>query len=188
MPTYTNLEDHDDIVARLREIPGLRDFPEDEFHDMLKISKITQYDRDDYIIKENEYDNWVFFIISGKVEVTKDNQSIKVLSQCGDIFGEIGIIEGAGRSASVHALEKTFCLAIDASFAEKIRQNKKKSALEQIFMEILARRLRATSDELTWAKKELDVIRKENTALRTLIGNLKVLNKKSLNLIEKEET
>ncbi|MEA2084017.1 MAG: hypothetical protein U9O82_07225 [Thermodesulfobacteriota bacterium] len=36
MPIYTNLEDHDDIVSRLREIPGLKNFPPDEFREMLK--------------------------------------------------------------------------------------------------------------------------------------------------------
>ena len=188
MPIYTNLEDHDDIVSRLREIPGLKNFPLDEFREMLKMSKISQYDRDDYIIREKEYDNRVFFIISGKVEVTKDDQRIKVLNQCGDIFGEISIIEGAGRSASVRTLEKTFCLALDAQFAEKIRKSERKSVLDQIFMEILARRLRDTSDELASVKKELDVIRKENSALRALVGNLKALNEKSLSLIKQEDT
>jgi len=67
-----------------------------------------------HVLKENEPADGLYIIRSGLVKVTKPAAShqaevdLAVLSR-GNFFGEIGLIDGLPRSASVTALEPTEC-------------------------------------------------------------------------------
>lgn len=64
---------------------------------------MISYDPGEVLIKEAQYDNWIYFLMSGKVGIQKQGEIIAVLKRMGDLFGEIGIIDGSPRSASIVA-------------------------------------------------------------------------------------
>ena len=70
--------------------------------------KTRYYKKGAEIIKEGMLSDCAYIIESGRVEVSKqingERQSIGVLKE-GDIFGEMGLIDGLPRSASVVSLE-----------------------------------------------------------------------------------
>jgi CRP/FNR family cyclic AMP-dependent transcriptional regulator len=73
----------------------------------------VRYGAGEIIITEGEPSNSVYLVISGKVEIFKNSNSGKlvVLAEQGKntIFGEMTLIDGKRRSASVKALEDTYC-------------------------------------------------------------------------------
>ncbi len=81
-------------------------------------AKIIEYDPAETIIDEGKYDNWVFWLIDGKIEVVKNTCRVATFERVGDMFGEMGILEGDARSASVYACTKAVCLAIDMSILD----------------------------------------------------------------------
>lgn len=95
------LKDNSEIIEKLRKIPAPQSFEEKEFNGLLRLSKIKKYESGELIIKEDTYDDRIFFIVSGKVRVTKHGKELTVLRRRGDLFGEMGIIDGSARSASV---------------------------------------------------------------------------------------
>lgn len=169
------LKENKEITKKLREMPALKSFKDEDLQGILEISKVIKYEPGELIIEEGQYDNWIYFIISGKVGIQKQGEIITVLKRAGDLFGEMGIIDGSPRSASIMAIDETTCLAMDASYMDRLEGNDKVAfsyILYRVFAEILVNRLRIADEAFIKAKDE-------NSILRAEINNLKAeLNKK----------
>ena len=83
----------------------------------------------------------------------------------GEIFGEMRVIDDESRSASVHAIGDTVCLAVDTSAKKRLSSDDDKDErldflllLYRIFAEYITTRLRLTNEELIKAKKALGQI------------------------------
>ena len=147
-------------IQKLMEIPVLQDFETSDLGELLKWSKIRKYSAGERIIQEgNNRDTRIYFLLAGQVRVIKDNKRLTVLKRSGDIFGEMSILGHTDRSASVFADNEATCLTTDAIQIEKLSGNDRLAfsyILYRIFAEILAQRLRSTSEELVKAEKEIE--------------------------------
>ena len=156
------LRDNISYVERLGKMPSLADFSERDLKGILELSKIRKYEPGEVILDEGVFDSWIYFLISGKIKVIKHDESLSILRRTGDVFGEMGIIDGSPRSASVVAIDNTVCLATDASYIDRLSGNDKiafSCILYRVFSEMLANRLRLTSEELIKAKEEIEKIK-----------------------------
>ena len=99
------LKESDEIIQKLRSLPILDSFNDKDLRGILKLSKMIQYEPGEQIIREGQYDHWIYFLVKGKVGVQKLGQTITVLRRTGDLFGEMGIIDGSPRSASIVAID-----------------------------------------------------------------------------------
>ncbi len=155
------LKDHEHLIDRLKRVPFLNSFDEKHLKEILNLSKLRKYEPGEMIIPEGVYDSWVYVIISGGVKIVKKEKEIGKLEQVGDIFGELSVIDGEARSASVFATVKTTCLAMDASFLNRLKpedQNAFYLLFYRLLSEILAVRLRTTNEELARTKEKLELI------------------------------
>ena len=114
------LKDNIQNIQQLFAIPALRDFETKNLGQMIRLSKIRQYEDGELIIKEGDLDPWLYFLLSGKVRVEKEGIVIATLSKMGEIFGEMRLIDSLSRSASVCAVGKTVCLAVNPSATERL--------------------------------------------------------------------
>ena len=156
------LKDNLKYVEKLKKIPSFEDFSEKDLKGILEMSKLRQYEPGEVILKEGGYDSWIFFLISGKIKVVKNDENLSILKRTGDVFGEMGIIDASPRSASICAVDKTVCLATDASYIDRLSGNDRavfSSILYRVFSQILADRLRVTSGELIKAKEEIEKLK-----------------------------
>lgn len=155
------LRDQEHLIEKLKTIPFLRSFDEKQLKEILNSSKIRKYEPGEIVITEGLYDSWIYVIISGEVKVTKKEEEISRLGHVGDIFGELAVIDGQARSASVYAVNKITCLAMDASLLAKMDiddLNIFYLVFYRLLAEILANRLRTTSHELAQVKEKLESI------------------------------
>ena len=151
------LTDHDQFVQKLRQIPTFEAFSEDHLRRFLALSKVRKYQAGEVILAEGCFDNWIYVLVSGAVKILKHSETLSVLHRTGDIFGEMGVIDGAPRSASVYAVDDTVCIATDASYIDRLSGNDREAfcyVLYRMFCEILVNRLRLTNDELIKVKEE----------------------------------
>lgn len=145
-------------IQKLLAIPVFKDFEVESLGELLNASKIRKYEHGERIIKEGEHDSWLYFLLSGRVRITKHEKVLADLRRSGDVFGEMGMIGGFARSAFASAIGKTTCLAIDASKLDDITGKDKLAfsyTLYRIFAEIVTERLKSTTDELMKANEEL---------------------------------
>lgn len=158
------LKDNLSVIQKLRQMPTLKLFDEKSLAGALQLSKIRKYEPGELILKENSFDNWIYFLISGKVKIEKAGKELNVLESVGDVFGEMGVIDGSAKSASAYAVGETACLVIDASYIDRLAGNDKVAfgfILYQVFAGSLANRLRVTSDKLIRAKEEIAKLKNE---------------------------
>ncbi len=156
------LKDNIENIQKLLTIPALRNFEAKSLGRLLNLSKIREYDNGECIIKEGDFDPWLYFLLSGKIRISKEGMEINTIDKKGEIFGEMRIIDSLSRSASVYAVGKTICLAVDTSAkhrgTEGATQDEKLDfllLLYRIFAEYMSIRLRATNEELIAAKKKV---------------------------------
>ncbi len=143
-------------------ISALKHFETRNLGKLLRLSKIRQYEDGEFVIKEGDMDPWLYFLLSGEIRVVKEGEEIGTIARKGEIFGEMRIIDDQLRSASVQAVGKTVCLAVDTAAKKRLSPTDHKDErldflllLYRIFAEYMTVRLRLTNEELIKAKKEL---------------------------------
>jgi CRP-like cAMP-binding protein len=146
-------------VQMLMGIPGLHNFEAEKLGDLLRLSRIRTYEHGEEIIKQGDEDPWLYFILEGSVKIIKDGHVLTVLAKAGEIFGEMRIIDGKSRTASVFAVDKTVCLAVDTSAKDRFHTEDEKTDfllfLYKMLAEYTSARLRLTNNELIKCRKRL---------------------------------
>jgi len=156
------LKDNIENIQKLLAIPALKNFETRSLQKLLRLSKIREYEDGELIIEEGGQDPWLYFLLSGKIRVSKEGLTINTIGKKGEIFGEMRIVDSMKRSATVSALGKTICLAVDTSAKNRISEQDTLDEkldflllLYQIFAEYMSIRLRLTNEELITAKKKI---------------------------------
>ncbi|MGV8058122.1 MAG: Crp/Fnr family transcriptional regulator [Smithellaceae bacterium] len=147
-----------ELMEKLKNVPVLHSFGKTDINKLLSFSNIKKYFAGEAIIEEGSYDNWIYFLVDGNVRIVKEGAEIDTLRRTGDVFGEMCVIDGSPRSASVEAIDDVICLATDVSFMDSLYSEDKVafcSIFYQMVAEVLACRLRDTSNELVKIKEEL---------------------------------
>ena len=156
------LKDNIENIQKLLGISALRNFETKSLQKLLRLSRIREYEDGEVIIEEGALDPWLYFLLYGKIRISKENMEINTIDTKGEIFGEMRIVDFMKRSASVVAVGKTMCLAVDTSAKNRISaQDPTDEKLDfllllyRIFAEYMSIRLRATNEELITAKKKI---------------------------------
>jgi CRP/FNR family cyclic AMP-dependent transcriptional regulator len=155
------LKENIENIQRLMTIQALKHFETRNLGKLLRLSKIRQYEDGEQIIQEGDMDPWLYFLLNGSIRISKENQNIGTINRKGEIFGEMRIIDDQSRSASVYAVGKTVCLAVDTSAKKRLANGEEKDErldflllLYRIFAEYITARLRLTNEELVKAKRD----------------------------------
>ena len=95
----------------LKSVPIFSELPAEKLRQISRLGTRKLFRKDAVILHENETGSALFVIISGKVKVSRASDDGKeiILSilNPSDFFGEMAIIDGLTRSASVTALEES---------------------------------------------------------------------------------
>jgi CRP-like cAMP-binding protein/ATP/ADP translocase len=143
--------------------------------------KLVSIQQDHTIIKQNDMNDYMYIIATGKVEVIKDGRSLAMLRKF-DIFGEFALIDVAPRSASVISLKDTTLLQLNRFDFNSLLLEQPK-VLNGI-IEVLCLRLRSVMKDAI--QKKTDNISSVQIVQEDLMGDLlpleKVLLLKQVNL------
>ena len=156
----------DDIknVQQLCTIPALKSFETKDLAKLLKLSKIRQYADGESIIEEGARDQWFYFLLSGKILISKNGVHISTIDNTGEVFGEMRMIDGLSRSTSIHAEGPTTCLAVDISAKHRLDSDDEAenllTLLYKVMMEYISVRLRLSNEKLIEAQQEIARLKK----------------------------
>lgn len=136
---------------------------------------LREFEEGDVIFKEKDPGTSMFIIQTGEVEVsaTKNNQKV-VYAQLGKgaIFGEMALIDGNPRSATVTAMRKTRCIEMSRMLFQKNLEGLPKWMSS--FFQIMAERLRDANkhaDTLTSQDNSRQVVLMVSNVLSALEPN-----------------
>lgn len=152
------LNDNELIIQKLMKIPAMRALEREHLQALLEMSDIKEFQPGEQILEEGRFERSIFYLISGQARIVKNGKALAIIRRTGDVFGEMGVIDGSARSASVFAVDKTICLKTDMSAVESLYGDSKLAFRYTIFRgfaQILANRLRLTSEALLQLQEEL---------------------------------
>jgi CRP/FNR family cyclic AMP-dependent transcriptional regulator len=148
-------EEQIDKPALLRRAGIFAELPDEDVAALAKLARVAMYPAGDEIIEEGaEFDeetDGIFVVVDGAVEVrtgTKDGSEGRLLVKLGpgEFFGEMALLDGRPRSASVVATDDTQCLVLHRwDFLRELRKNPE---IAVGMLSVLSGRIRATNEAL----------------------------------------
>lgn len=135
-------------------------------------TRTLAFNRNDVVFAEGEPAEDLYVVRSGRVAIAKRSpegrESVVALMEEGDVFGEMSLFDGDGRSAEARALDRCEVVAVPyAALRAALEQHPR--ALWAV-VSLMARRLRAT-DEALADTVFLDVIGRTAKRLLELAGD-----------------
>ncbi len=163
MKEFAYIHEEGKLPELLANIPFFDSFTAGHLNDILYSSYFIQCDPGDKVIEEGQDDARIFILLTGELEVRRGSETLGVLSQSGEVFGEVAVISGEKRMADVIATTSTLCLVIDQQFLNELKPEKTNAsyyaALYGFLSRVLAERLKRTTQRLTDLEREVDELR-----------------------------
>jgi len=163
------------IMEVLEQAEILSPLSAEEMKRLARGARAYRYAAGEEIVRQGDEGDSFFILTSGRVEISAvDETGAKaVLAQLeiGDFVGEMSLLTGKRRSATVTALEDTDVIVVDkANFAGVITAD---PSIAQSLSEILERRLRENAAKMAELEKERPT-KKMTVQLRSsILGNIR---------------
>ncbi len=135
----------DQVIESLRKVPILAALKPDQLQALVRLVTTRNCPRGQVIIKQGDPGAGLFIILEGSVQVTAKTRpglpeaKLNVL-QKGDFFGEMSLIDGYPRAATVTALTDTTVVELDRwGFLDALRREPN---IAVAMLPVLTRRIR----------------------------------------------
>ncbi len=153
----------------VKDIPFFACLSEEEIGDLKHILIEKYFPRNKIIFLEEDTQNYMYIILSGKVKVgyvgSEGKEHILAVHKAGDFFGEMALLDGKTSPATVTAMEDTDILIMSRrDFEEYLLKNSK--VLRQIIA-ILCSRLRES-----WMMLKVLGLPRSEDRVRTVLRHL----------------
>ncbi|MFC1490114.1 Crp/Fnr family transcriptional regulator [Candidatus Latescibacterota bacterium] len=138
------------MISLLKQIPLFSTLKDEELDAIYELSYTKKCSKDAIILLENEEGDTLFIILGGKVKVTTFSESGKevifsILSE-GDFFGDMSLMDGKPRSATVISIEESELRLIRRNDFIKLIEKHPRIALK--LLEELTSRLRKADERI----------------------------------------
>lgn len=135
------------------ELIGLLGKDRQDYQD--RIAKLVRFTGGETVIREGEFDCWTFWVVKGAFSVIKNKITIAEFNQPGEVFGEMSILDGDSRSASVVSQEDGICLSIDMSILDSMDNTALKTTISDHIHRLKSERLNLTTNKLVAEKTRI---------------------------------
>ncbi len=137
-------------VYFLLEYPIYREFEPEDIDILSQICEELKFKKDEVIFKEGTPGDALFIIKNGVVKVYKETKTRKKLItilSAGEFFGEMALIDGSPRSATVVAGEDSEVVKLSSEYFNKLKNDYPKTALKVFgaLLKFMSYRIRRTT-------------------------------------------
>ncbi len=147
----------DDMTHYMKGIDILAPFSEETLHQLAERGRSQIYGKHEMLVRQGDQDSSFYIILSGRVTVftEMDNRRTDIGSfEAGSYFGEIALLTGQKRTASVMATEETEALVISKRiFAPLMEENPELAVTLSEILKKRAQELQKAKDEITLRRK-----------------------------------
>lgn len=136
--------------ASLAGSPLLASMPVDDLRELVRAGRERRWRAGELLFQRGDPGDGIYAVVSGEVRIVLEGRNgAEVLVRRlrdGDVFGEMSVFDGAPRSATAVASTDVRALHIAADrFRQWVRE---RPAVAERLLEVLAHRLRTTSDQV----------------------------------------
>src|SRR4051794_11006476 len=135
----------DVAVDLLTRVDLFAELAPEELSEVIKAAERRELRRADVLFVEDDESAELFVVVSGRIAIANKSgdgrESMVALMEGGDVFGEMALFDGLGRSAEARALEPSVVVAIPYESVQNVYE--KRPTLLWGVVALLAGRLRA---------------------------------------------
>lgn len=144
-------EGGDDTIALLRRVPVFSTLSDDELTHVARVTMSRRFDAGATVFKEGDEGSTCYIVRAGRTRAIREHADGRSITLAhfgpGDIFGEMAMLDGERRSATVEATEDTETIAILS--ADMHRLLREHADISVKLIAALGQRLRDTNERLT---------------------------------------
>ena len=137
----------EELANILAEHSLFADCDEAELADLILRGHFVQYKKGDELIMQGDPGNSLLILLSGNARTSmiasNGNEVVLDYAEAGQVLGEIALLDGGERTASVTAIEPTSALSITRAAFEDILAKHKNMALR--LLKVMAKRIRTAN-------------------------------------------
>ncbi|MEQ8659790.1 MAG: serine/threonine-protein kinase, partial [Gammaproteobacteria bacterium] len=131
---------------QVEKLAFFADFPDSERWELINAAEWLRLEAGTEVVREGERDTAFFIVVSGHAQVLKHERDLVTLEP-GDCFGEMGMLSGRRRSATIRALGDFAAMKLRASTLERMSVNAQ-LRFQRGFLTALIERLETTTERL----------------------------------------
>ncbi len=137
-------------MSIISDVPLFNELPQDAIEWLANRAQTRQYPRGTIVLAEGQPGNELFVVESGRVKVYVSNVDGRELvlyhATAGDYVGELSIIDGEPRSATVQTMEKSSFLVLNQTDLRDLM--KRDADFAMVIVQTLTRKLRIATDQV----------------------------------------
>jgi CRP/FNR family transcriptional regulator, cyclic AMP receptor protein len=142
--------DRDPNIALLKRVPLFSELSREELDSISRVSVPRSYPKGVRVFHEGDHSDACYIVRSGDLRVTREHPDGRAIALAtlgpGDIFGELAMLDGEARSASVEALTESELLGLPAADVRRLLESS--SEITAKLVTALTRRLREANERI----------------------------------------
>jgi CRP/FNR family transcriptional regulator len=146
----TMSDDREETIALLRRVPVFSTLSREELTHVAQVAMTRRYDAGTVVFKEGDDGSTCYIVRTGRARAIREHPDGRSITLAhfgpGDIFGEMAMLDGERRSATVEATEDTDAVAILSTDMHRLLREHPDISVKLITA--LGRRLRHTNERL----------------------------------------
>jgi CRP/FNR family cyclic AMP-dependent transcriptional regulator len=147
---FVREEDPDSTVALLNRVPLFSELSGEDLERISRVAVPRTYPKGVRVFHEGDRSDACYIVRSGDLRVTREHPDGRAIALAtlgpGDIFGELAMLDGEARSASVEALSDCELLALPAGDVRQLLRGSSEITVKLVFA--LTRRLREANERI----------------------------------------
>jgi CRP/FNR family transcriptional regulator len=140
----------DDTIALLRRVPVFSTLSDDELAQVAQVTMARRFEAGSVVFKEGDDGSTCYIVRTGRARAIREHPDGRSITLAhfdpGDIFGEMAMLDGERRSATVEATEETEAIAILSDDMHRLLRTHPDISVKLIAA--LGQRLRDTNERL----------------------------------------
>ena len=146
----TMSEGSEDTIALMSRVPVFSTLSREELTHVVQVAMPRRYDAGTVVFKEGDEGSTCYIVRSGRARAIREHPDGRSITLAhfgpGDIFGELAMLDGERRSATVEVTEDTEAIAILSADMHRLLREHPEISVKLIAA--LGRRLRHTNERL----------------------------------------
>jgi CRP/FNR family cyclic AMP-dependent transcriptional regulator len=143
-------EDRESNVALLQRVPLFNELSREDLEEISRVAVPRSYPKGVRVFHEGDRSDACYIVRNGDLRVTREHPDGRAIALAtlgpGDIFGELAMLDGEARSASVEALTECQLLALPAGDVRRLLRGSSEITVKLVVA--LTRRLREANERI----------------------------------------
>ncbi len=140
--------DENEVLENYKNLDYFKPLSPEVMSEIMRITQVVQYDKGSEILRQDEPNTRLFFLMEGTVDVLVDQGKVASLSSQGDLLGEISLIRKDLCTATIIAKTNTTLCFIEISELSSSKENERiEHVFYQIYANILSIKIKDTNDK-----------------------------------------